>query len=104
MSFFLFNEAISALGLFELPFFGKQFTWTNKQFLPLLECLDRFFTSNSWTPNYPNTTVRSLVMETSDYSPCMVDIQTSILRGHIFRFENYWMEHEHFMQVVQHGW
>lgn len=29
----------------------------------------------------------------------MVNISTSI-----FRFENYWMEHDHFLQVVQHGW
>jgi len=28
---FMFNEAISALGLIELPLKGKRFTWTNKQ-------------------------------------------------------------------------
>lgn len=41
---FLFNEAISALGLLEIPFFGKKFTRTNKQHPPLLERLDWFFT------------------------------------------------------------
>jgi len=40
---FLFNEAISSLGLVELPLLGRKFTWTNKQASPLLERLDRFF-------------------------------------------------------------
>jgi hypothetical protein len=39
----LFNEAISKLGLTELPFKGKRFTWSNKQPSPLLERLDWFF-------------------------------------------------------------
>jgi hypothetical protein len=36
---YLFNEAISALGLIELPMKGRRFTWTNKQLSPLLERL-----------------------------------------------------------------
>ena len=40
---FLFNEAISSLGLIEIPLHGRRFTWTNKQTEPLLERLDWFF-------------------------------------------------------------
>jgi len=29
----LFNEAISSLGLVEIPLHGSRFTWTNKQHL-----------------------------------------------------------------------
>jgi len=43
----LFNDAISSLGLIELPLYGKKFTWTNKQPSPLMERLDWFFTSSS---------------------------------------------------------
>ena len=50
---FLFNEAISALDLVEIPLLGRLFTWTNKQFAPLLERMDWIFTSNSWTLSYP---------------------------------------------------
>jgi hypothetical protein len=42
-------------------------------------------------------------MEPSDL-PCVISISTSILKAKVFRFENYWMEHEHFMDVVSHGW
>ena len=37
---FMFNEAISALGLVELPLTGRKYTRTNKQNPPLLERLD----------------------------------------------------------------
>jgi exonuclease III len=100
----LFNEVISAQGWVELPLRGRQFTWSNKQSSPLLERLDCFFTSASWTINYPDSSVSSLSMEPSDHVPCVVNITTSIPKTSIFRFENYWMEHEHFLAVVAHGW
>ena len=75
---YLFNEAISALGLIELPLKGTRFTWTNKQLAPLLERLDWFFTFANWTISYPTTFVYPLVMETSDHGPCLISISTSI--------------------------
>ena len=45
----LFNDAISSLGLIELPLYGRKFTWINKQPSPLMERLDWFFISSSWT-------------------------------------------------------
>jgi hypothetical protein len=101
---FLFNAAISSLGLIELPLQGRKYTWSNKQVPPLLERLDWFFTSACWTLSYPTTAVSSLVMEPSDHVPCVISISTKIPKGNIFRFENYWMEHEHFMDLVTHGW
>ena len=64
---FLFNEAISSLGLIEIPLCGRRFTWTNKQTEPLLERFDWFFSLASWTLKYPNTTAKSLTMVTSDH-------------------------------------
>ena len=32
LEIFAFNEALSTLGVVELPLYGKRFTWTNKQF------------------------------------------------------------------------
>ena len=92
------------LGLIEIPLHGKQYTWTNKQFNPLLERLDWFFTSSSWTTKYPRTLVKALVMETSDHWPCVVEISTTIPQSSIFRFENYWLSHEEFPQVAVNGW
>jgi len=100
----LFNEALIALGVVELPLHGQRFTWSNKQLSPLLERLDCFFTLQSWTNTFPNTFVSTLTMETSDNSPCLISIKTTIPKGKIFRFENYLMEHEQFLNIVQHGW
>lgn len=100
----LFNEAISALGLVELPLKGQRYTWTNKQHPPLLERLDWFFTSSSWTTCYPNTVVTALAMETLDHVPCLVIVSTDIPKGNILRFENFWLQREDFIAQVQSGW
>ena len=104
LEMYLFNEAIIALGLVELPLKGRRFTWSNKQLSPLLERLDWFFTSALWTVTYPNTLASSVVNEISDHTPCVITILTAIPKTSIFRFENYWMEHEEFMPLVQHTW
>jgi hypothetical protein len=95
----MFNEAISALGLIKLPLKGKRFTWSNKQHPPLLERLDWFFTSASWTLNYLVTNVFSLTMNV----PCLISISTAIPKSHIFKFENYGLLHEDFMNQVSIG-
>ncbi|XP_066341744.1 uncharacterized protein [Miscanthus floridulus] len=100
----LFNDAISSLGLTEIPLHGRRFTWTNKQHPPLLERLDWFFTSNAWAIAYPHTTARSLVMETSDHWPCVIDIRTNVPKSKILRFENFWMEHDSFLPLVAACW
>lgn len=43
-------------------------------------------------------------METSDHVPCLVTVSTDIPRSHIFRFENFWLQHDDFAQQVQLGW
>jgi hypothetical protein len=40
----------------------------------------------------------------SDHVPCVVNITTEIPKGNLFRFENYWLHHEQFNQVMMHGW
>lgn len=100
----LFNEAISSLGLVEIPLHGRRFTWTNKQHPPLLERLDWFFSSNAWTLAYPHTIAKSLVMETFDHWPCVIEIRTNIPKSKIFRFENFWMEYESFLPLVAATW
>uniref|UniRef100_A0A452XF66 Uncharacterized protein n=1 Tax=Aegilops tauschii subsp. strangulata TaxID=200361 RepID=A0A452XF66_AEGTS len=51
----LFNEAISKLGLVELPLRGRKYSWSNMQDNPLLEKLDWIFTSTAWMTAFPDT-------------------------------------------------
>jgi hypothetical protein len=99
-----FNEVISNQRLEELKLNGNKFTWTNKQSSPLLKRLDWMFASASWLANYPSSSVSSLSRDISDHSPCLIHISTDIPKARIFIFENYWLLHDDFMQVMQHGW
>lgn len=101
---FLFNQAINKLDLIEIPLHGRQFTWTNKQYPPLLERLDWFFTSTNRTTKYPDSIVTTLCMEVSDHWPCVVEIATSIPKPNIFRFENHWLHHDDFINTAVQGW
>jgi len=97
----IFSEAIGELGLVELPLKGKAYTWSNMQANPLLGQLDWFFSSVNWTQSYPNTLVLPMAKITSDHIPCKVMIDTKIPRSNIFRFENFWTQHDGFMELVQ---
>jgi hypothetical protein len=99
-----FNNAINNLRLVELPLRGCKYTWTNKQQNPLLERLDWFFTSNAWTSMMRNTFATGLVRDISYHTPCVISASTNIPRPRVFKFENYWLEHEDFLAVMLHGW
>jgi hypothetical protein len=101
---FIFNDAIGHLGLVELPLKGHAFTWSNMQSEPLLEQLDWFFTSPNWTIDFPNTEVLPMAKITSDHIPCKIVISTSIPRANIFRFENFWVEQDDFLDTVLDCW
>jgi hypothetical protein len=101
---FRFNEAISYLGLQELPLQRNKFTWSNKQVSPLLERLGWFFASISWITSYPGLVVSTLSRDVFDYHSCLVSMSTDIPKAMIFRFENFWLLHEEFFPLMQHGW
>ena len=100
----MFNEAISNQGLVELPLHGRKFSWSNMQHDPLLVKLDWFFTSASWMTSFPNTIVLPLAKPISDHLPCVIKVGTSIPKARVFRFENYWLHHSDFKQVVASAW
>ena len=95
-----FNDIIRSQHLTELPIKGRSFTWSNMQASPLLEQLDWFFTSLHWTTSFPATFVNPQGKPTSDHTPCVVSIQTSIPGSKLFRFENYWPAHAGFLETV----
>jgi hypothetical protein len=99
-----FNEVISSLGLQEIPLKGRNYTWTNMQQDPLLEQIDWCFTSVNWILTYPNTLMLPLSRPTYDHIPCMVQVQTSIPKAQVFRFENFWIDQPGFIEVVQAMW
>jgi hypothetical protein len=49
----LFNDLIHHLDLIDIPFQGRDFTWSNMQDNTLLEKLDWVFTSTPLVPIFP---------------------------------------------------
>lgn len=43
-------------------------------------------------------------METSNHVPCAITISTKIPKGSVFQFENHWLEHPNFYNVVHQHW
>jgi endonuclease/exonuclease/phosphatase family metal-dependent hydrolase len=84
-----FNEAISKLGVIEIPLSGQEFTWSNKQHQSLLERLDWFIISQAWSVQYSGTGARTLTRDTSDHVPCAITIKTEVPKVRIFRFEKF---------------
>jgi hypothetical protein len=95
-----FNASINNLRLEELKLYGNHYTWSNNQ----ESQLDSFFSSISWVASYPGSKVTTLSGDISDHYSCRVSISTNIPKAKIFRFENFWMLHDDFSQVLQHGW
>jgi exonuclease III/regulator of replication initiation timing len=99
-----FNATISNLRLEEIKLYGNKFTWSNKQSSPFLERLDWFFGSVAWMAKYPGSHASTQSRDCSDHSPCLITMNTDIPKVQIFRFENYWLLHEEFMQIIEDGW
>ena len=43
-------------------------------------------------------------METSNHWPCVIQIETTIPKSRIFRFENHWLERDDFIPTLLQGW
>lgn len=100
----IFNSIISHLALIELPLKGRSFTWSDMQDDPLLEQLDWFFTTTNWTITYPKSEVLAFAKNISDHVACVVSVGTSIPHAKIFRFENFWVQHPGFKDIVLFYW
>jgi hypothetical protein len=97
----LFNEDVD---LVEIPFSGRNFTWSNMQADPLMVKLERVFTSSSWTLSFPATFVQPLPRPISDHITYVLHIGTSIPKSKMFRFENFWADHPWFVDTVNLHW
>lgn len=40
----------------------------------------------------------------SDHTPCVITIESSIPKSKLFRFENFWVNHSGFSEVIHKAW
>jgi hypothetical protein len=71
---------------------------------PLLQRLDWFFVSQEWSIIYPNTCAKTMSRDISDHVSCLIPFKSKIPKPKIFRFKNFWLEFERFMNIFQTTW
>lgn len=78
----------------------RLFTWSNKRDNPVLARLDRVFFNGDLEVAIPNTTLTSLPHATSDHTPLLVTMDTSIPKTRCFRLENAWLHDSSFLPAL----
>jgi hypothetical protein len=99
-----FNDVIDELVLQELPLLDRQFTWTNNREVPTLVRLDRAFINPQWSEALFNSTLRSLVRNTSDHVPLLVEATSRAPASQVFRFEKFWAASPDYRALVEDVW
>jgi len=99
-----FNQVIHDLCISELPFLDCSFTWSNMRAVPTLARMDRMFVNNAQCIAFPQTSLSSLVRQTSDHTPIIVHMSTQIPKSTLFRFENAWLHNNLFLPTVLPAW
>lgn len=99
-----FNDAIQNLNVSEIELSDRLYTWTNKQQFPILARLDRAFTDNAANSAFPLISLSSLPRPTSDHTPLLLSVSTSLPRSSFFHFENYWLKKQSFLPSVLPAW
>lgn len=99
-----FNAAIHDLGVDKLPLSSCRFTWSNGQPNPILSRIDRVFVNNDLSFAFPSTSLTHLPRPTSDHTPIISYLSTTIPKSTIFRFKNCWLQNQNFLPFVLGSW
>ncbi|XP_062080526.1 uncharacterized protein LOC133785295 [Humulus lupulus] len=87
---------------------GSFFTWTNNQDGParIYSKIDHVFTNEDWLDFFfPNFTAVFRWETVSDHCSCIISTTTMENMGvKLFRFYNFWTEHQDFKEVVLNSW
>ncbi|CAO2141472.1 unnamed protein product [Urochloa humidicola] len=53
---------------------------------------------------YPNSSLTSLPKPTSNHTPILLSLSTTIPKPNLFRFENGWLKHRDFLPAILPAW
>ena len=98
-----FRRALDFAGLREIKCKNRRFTWSNERENPTLCSIDKFFCNPDWEILHDGYMLHAASTSFSDHCPLILsraDIQPRKAR---FRFENFWPQHPHYSETVQHA-
>ncbi|XP_074313772.1 uncharacterized protein LOC141648966 [Silene latifolia] len=93
--------------LCELPYFGPQFTWTNKRDTSdlIFERLDRGYASQDWLITFPEAQIQNLNVFLSDHAPIVLDLTAQIKKPkRPYRVDNWCLDHSKIQALVLSIW
>ncbi|XP_039059914.1 uncharacterized protein LOC120203808 [Hibiscus syriacus] len=96
-----FKDLIQELSLFDHPFFGPTYTWSNKQKDSYLaRKIDRLMINHSWASFFQNSFVEFTSPGPSDHCMALawINKEAQINRPKPFKFFNFWSKHPNFLE------
>jgi hypothetical protein len=96
-----FRRALDDLQLKELHLHGRLYTWSNECDDPILERIDRVFSTHDWEDLFPDHMLNGLSSNCSDHSPLLLRTSSAFNIHKRFHFENCWPKFEGYLDTVQ---
>ena len=101
----MFNYIINSFEMRDLTLNGGNFTWSNNQWDPTLERLDRVLMSEDWEQIFPLTNLRKIPRLMSDHNPLLLcSDQEKVQTSRPFCFETSWIKHQEFIPKITEIW
>ncbi|CAA7020438.1 unnamed protein product [Microthlaspi erraticum] len=102
-----FGDCLTDVDLFDLPFQGPTFTWTNNQpTSPIGKKIDRCLVNGNWIQLFPTSHCSFEAPLFSDHTPCVINLVTKPpdYGTRSFRFYNMILKHPSFHETVKEAW
>ena len=103
-----FKDCLNACNMIDMGFLGPKYTWSNcHDFSSLImERLDRVVANSDWRLLFPYAFVTHLPRTHSDHCPLLLTFcpSHSCSFPRPFHFENMWLSHPDFINVVFQAW
>lgn len=101
-----FSDFLLTTSLFDFPFVGCQFSWSNKRVDGFqMRKLDRALVNEAWLNCFPSTLVEFLPPGISDHSPVFLSLGKKVDAGRKpFKFFNFWTKHSDYATLIHQTW
>ncbi|XP_019415283.1 PREDICTED: uncharacterized protein LOC109326834 [Lupinus angustifolius] len=97
-----FNEWIRLMELIELPLIGMKFTWIHPS--GSMSRLDRILLSAKWLEKWPDASQWALSRSFTDHCSLILNYSSLSLGPLLLKFNNGWLDHKDFGNVVSSFW
>lgn len=99
-----FNQCINDLEFLDPPLSGGSYTWRRGQNHSCATRIDRFLFSSQWDESFSKISQSVQPQLGSDHNPILLSCGDWKHRKSYFKFENWWLKEEGFIDKVKEWW